>query len=105
MLTICGWCVHVAIFEASAARGLRNLAKYEQAGKDLTTKFNILHQHRHRIHYCEQRQRNLVVGNGHVEAVKKSTVTVRMKRFATRRGNSGGQAGLSIRSLVAVRPI
>jgi hypothetical protein len=55
---------------------------------------------RHRMGYAEARARNLPVGSGVVEAACKTLVSQRLKQSGMRWRNPGGQAILTLRSLV-----
>lgn len=55
---------------------------------------------RHRMRYASFRARDLVIGSGLVEATNKLIVTQRMKGSGMIWGQSGGQAILSLRTLV-----
>ena len=55
---------------------------------------------RHRMRYAETKARGLPIGSGIVEAACKTLVTERLKRSGMRWGARGGQAILTLRSLV-----
>ncbi len=55
---------------------------------------------RHRMGYAEAKARGLPIGSGVVEAACKTLVTERLKRSGMRWGLPGGQAILTLRSLV-----
>ena len=58
---------------------------------------------RHRMHYADYLQRNLPIASGVVEAACKTLVTQRMKCSGMAWSHSGGQAILTLRSLVQSR--
>ena len=62
-----------------AKGGIRYRARGKQARKELTAKPNFLGKLRHRMLHCELQQCNLVFDAGHIRAMYKSNVTVRMK--------------------------
>ncbi len=57
-------------------------------------------KHRERMHYAELRERNLPIGSGVVEAACKTLVTQRMRRSGMSWRQQGGQAILTVRSLL-----
>ena len=58
---------------------------------------------RHRMGYADAKARGLPIGSGVVEAACKTLVTERLKRSGMRWGPRGGQAILTLRSLVQSR--
>ena len=58
---------------------------------------------RHRMGYADAKARGLPIGSGVVEAACKTLVTERLKRSGMRWGSYGGQAILTLRSLVQSR--
>ena len=58
---------------------------------------------RHRMRYAEAKAKGLPIGSGVVEAACKTLVTERLKRSGMRWGPRGGQAILTLRSLVQSR--
>ena len=57
-------------------------------------------RNRHRMRYADTQARNLPVGSGVVEAACKTLVTQRLKRSGMRWRHAGGQAILTLRSLL-----
>ncbi len=57
-------------------------------------------RHRHRMRYAETRARHRPIGSGVVEAACKTLVTQRLKRSGRRWRPAGGQAILTLRSLL-----
>ena len=55
---------------------------------------------RHRMGYADANAKGLPIGSGVVEAACKTLVTERLKRSGMRWGPRGGQAILTLRSLV-----
>ena len=60
-------------------------------------------RNRHRMRYADTQARHLPIGSGVVEAACKTLVTERLKRSGMRWGPYGGQAILTLRSLVQSR--
>ena len=58
---------------------------------------------RHRMGYADAKAQGLPIGSGVVEAACKTLVTERLKRSGMRWGPGGGQAILTLRSLVQSR--
>ena len=58
---------------------------------------------RHRMRYADAKAKGLPIGSGVVEAACKTLVTERLKRSGMRWGPRGGQAILTLRSLVQSR--
>ena len=58
---------------------------------------------RHRMRYADAKAKGLPIGSGVVEAACKTLVTERLKRSGMRWGPRGGQATLTLRSLVQSR--
>ena len=58
---------------------------------------------RHRMRYADAKAKGLPIGSGIVEAACKTLVTERLKRSGMRWGPRGGQAILTLRSLVQSR--
>ena len=70
--------------------------KYEQLLKELT----YFRNQRHRMHYAAYLRENLPIASGVVEAACKTLVTQRLKQSGMRWAPSGGQAILTLRSLI-----
>ena len=73
----------------NAIRSLRNRSSDKGSWKELGTIYNYLYK-----------RRGLPIGSGHVEGANKTHVEERMKRSGMRWSMAGGQAILSIRSLI-----
>lgn len=70
--------------------------KHEQLRKELT----YFRNQRHRMHYATYLRENLPIASGVVEAACKTLVTQRLKQSGMRWTKSGGQAILTLRSLI-----
>lgn len=79
-------------YRASRMRG----RKREQLEKELT----FFRNQRARMRYAAYRQANLPIGSGVVEAACKTLVSGRLKRSGMRWGMAGGQAVLTLRSVI-----
>ena len=86
-------------------RGLRERAGNETARRELTRVLNRFRGHRHRMRCRGLRVQGLVIGSGMIEATNRTRNTERFKRSGMRRGIAGGQAVLTFRSMVKVRPL
>jgi hypothetical protein len=69
---------------------------YEQLLKELT----YFRNQRHRMHYAAYLRENLPIASGVVEAACKTLVTQRLKQSGMRWAKPGGQAILTLRSLI-----
>jgi hypothetical protein len=69
---------------------------HEQLRKELT----YFRNQRHRMHYAAYLRENLPIASGVVEAACKTLVTQRLKQSGMRWANLGGQAILTLRSLI-----
>jgi hypothetical protein len=81
-------------------RALVHLRKTRPQRKRLATELAYFRKYRHQMCYAENRALNLPIGSGVVEAACKTLVTQRMKRSGMRWRHDGGQAILTVRSLV-----
>jgi len=66
----------------------------------LATELDYFRRHRARMRYAEATAQGLPIGSGVVEAACKTLVTQRLKRSGMRWRHAGGQAILTLRSLV-----
>lgn len=80
-------------------RALVHLKKQHPRSKKIVTEIKYFRNNRHRMRYAESAANNLPIGSGVVEAACK-TLTSRLKRSGMRWRNKGGQAILSLRSLI-----
>ena len=69
----------------------------------ITQVLGYFRTNRHRMGYADAKARGLPIGSGVVEAACKTLVTERLKRSGMRWGVRGGQAILTLRSLVQSR--
>ena len=75
----------------------------KQKKQRIQTELTYFRNQRHRMHYADYLQRNLPIASGVVEAACKTLVTQRMKCSGMAWSHSGGQAILTLRSLVQSR--
>ena len=76
-----------------------NKAKGAKA-KKIRAELTYFRNHRRQMRYAEFRRQGLPIGSGVVEAACKTLVTHRMKRSGMRWSIPGGQAILTLRSLI-----
>jgi hypothetical protein len=81
-------------------RALVHLSDRHPRRRAIATELAYFRQYRHRMRYAEAKARHLPVGSGVVEAACKTLVTQRLKRSGMRWRHDGGQAILTLRSLV-----
>jgi hypothetical protein len=81
-------------------RSLRHLCAQHPRKKMLETERTYFQRNKHRMNYAALLEMNLPIGSGVVEATCKSVVTQRLKRSGMRWGQDGGQAILTLRSLI-----
>jgi len=81
-------------------RALVHLRDRHPRRQRLATELKYFRSNRHRMRYAELRARGFPIGSGVVEAACKTLVTQRMKRSGMRWREDGGQAILTLRSLV-----
>jgi len=74
--------------------------KGTKARKKLTTELGYFRKRREQMRYAEFTRRGLPIGTGVTEAACKTLVTQRLKRSGMRWANEGGQAVLTLRSLL-----
>ena len=79
-------------YHASRAKKNRKIRTIEQ--------LTYFRNNRHRMQYADHLERGLPIGSGVVEAACKTLVTQRMKQSGMAWGHSGGQAILTVRSLI-----
>jgi hypothetical protein len=72
----------------------------KQKKQRIQTELTYFRNQRHRMHYADYLQRNLPIASGVVEAACKTLVTQRMKCSGMAWSHPGGQAILTLRSLV-----
>ena len=75
----------------------------KQKKRRIQTELTYFRNQRHRMHYADYLQQNLPIASGVVEAACKTLVTQRMKCSGMAWSHSGGQAILTLRSLVQSR--
>jgi len=80
-----------------AVRYRRSLSK---KNPEIDTELKYLQQNRKRMDYFYFRQKNLPIGSGVVEAACKNLIGARMKKSGMRWTIDGGQAVLTLRSLI-----
>ena len=68
--------------------------------KKLLREIKYFRHNRHRMRYADARSKNLPIGSGVVEAACKTLATQRLKRSGMRWRHDGGQAILTLRSLL-----
>jgi hypothetical protein len=66
----------------------------------ITEQLTYFRNNRHRMQYADYLEQGLPIGSGVVEAACKTLVTQRMKQSGMAWGHTGGQAILSLRSLI-----
>ena len=81
-------------------RMLEYLRKRHPRRAVISTELTYFRNQRHRMAYAEALRKHLPIGSGVVEAACKTLVTQRMKRSGMRWLQSGGQAILTLRSLI-----
>ena len=81
-------------------RALVYLLRCHPRRKAIATELAYFRAHRHRMRYAEMKAKHLPIGSGVVEAACKTLVTQRMKRSGMRWRHNGGQAILTLRSLI-----
>ena len=81
-------------------RALRYLRDRHPRRSRLQTELTYFRRNRERMNYAEMKADNLPIGSGVVEAACKTLVTQRLKRSGMRWGIDGGQAILTLRSLL-----
>ncbi len=96
---------HVLRYDPQGAvkviRALRYL-RDKAAGRNHTIERELafFRKHRKRMHYRNISDRRLAIGSGVVEAANKILITQRLKRSGMRWGIQGGQAVLTVRTLI-----
>jgi hypothetical protein len=78
----------------------RNRTRVKARRRALTKKLRYFRFRKDQMRYAESRNSNLPIGSGVVEAACKTLVTQRMKRSGMRWAQEGGQAVLTLRSLL-----
>lgn len=81
-------------------RSLRHLCAQHPRKRKLKTELTYFRRNSQRMNYAALLEMNLPIGSGVVEATCKSVVTQRLKRSGMRWGQDGGQAILTLRSLI-----
>jgi len=81
-------------------RALVHLRDRHPRRQRIAGELKYFRSNRHRMRYAELRARGFPIGSGVVEAACKTLVTQRMKRSGMRWREDGGQAILTLRSLV-----
>jgi len=84
-------------------RALRHLCSKHPDQDRVAQGLGYFRGNRHRMRYAQAKARGLPIGSGIVEAACKTLVTERLKRSGMRWGLRGGQAILTLRSLVQSR--
>lgn len=85
---------------AKVIRALRHLRDQHRRNKKLQAELTYFRRNHERMKYATAAASNLPIGSGVVEAACKTLVTQRMKRSGMRWLPEGGQAILTLRSLV-----
>lgn len=81
-------------------RALRYLRDQHPRRKKLVENLGYFRRNRHRMQYAALASQKLPIGSGIVEAACKTLVTQRLKQSGMRWGEPGGQAILTLRSLI-----
>lgn len=81
-------------------RALRHLRDRHPRRKKIQTELSYFRRYRERMRYAELKAAHLPIGSGVTEAACKTLVTQRLKRSGMRWGDDGGQAVLTLRSLL-----
>lgn len=81
-------------------RALVHLRSKQPGNERIGQALGYFRTHRHRMGYAGAKAKGLPIGSGVVEAACKTLVTERLKRSGMRWGLRGGQAILTLRSLV-----
>jgi len=81
-------------------RALRYLRDRHPRRSRIQPELTYFRRNRERMNYAEMKAANLPIGSGVVEAACKTLVTQRLKRSGMRWGTDGGQAILTLRSLL-----
>lgn len=81
-------------------RALRYLRDQHPRRKKLVENLGYFRRNRHRMRYAALARQHLPIGSGMVEAACKTLVTQRLKQSGMRWGEPGGQAILTLRSLI-----
>lgn len=81
-------------------RALRNLRDRHPRHARIPTELKYFRRYRDRMRCAELKKANLPIGSGVTEAACKTLVTQRLKRSGMRWGDEGGQAILTLRSLL-----
>ena len=84
----------------SVIRSLIHLRDSFPRRRTITRELAFLRNNRHRMRYAEMAERGLPIGSGIVEAACKTLVTQRLKCSGMRWREDGGQAVLTLRSLI-----
>ena len=84
-------------------RALVHLRSRYPGNERIAQALGYFRTHRHRMDYAGAKAKGLPIGSGVVEAACKTLVTERLKRSGMRWGLRGGQAILTLRSLVQSR--
>ncbi len=84
--------IRVLKYQRGRARGRKR--------ERLTTELTYFRNQRHRMHYAEYIRNGLPIASGVMEATCKTLVTQRMKRSGMAWTHTGGQAILTLRSLI-----
>ena len=87
----------------SVIRALLYLRSKSPGNERIAQVLGYFRGNRHRMRYADAKARGLPIGSGVVEAACKTLVTERLKRSGMRWGPRGGQAILTLRSLVQSR--
>ena len=81
-------------------RSIRYLRDQHPKKRKLTIELTYFRRNRERMNYATLLEANLPIGSGVVEATCKTLVTQRLKRSGMRWSEDGGQAILTLRSLI-----
>lgn len=81
-------------------RSLRHVRDSHPNRKRIQTELAYFRRNRDRMRYADIKAANLPIGSGVTEAACKTLVTQRLKRSGMRWGDDGGQAVLTLRSLL-----
>jgi len=81
-------------------RSLVHLRRTRPRSKKIKTELSYFRRNRKRMRYAEMAAKNLPIGTGVTEAACKTLATERMKRSGMRWRHEGGQAILTLRSLI-----
>ena len=81
-------------------RAVRYRRSKTKENPEIEKELKYLQRNRRKMNYFELKQNNLPIGSGVVEAACKNLIGARMKKSGMRWSVNGGQAVLTLRSLV-----